>query len=93
MSHATVRNITRGIRIKRTQAVRRIERFQSAWVEHGKSIRDLTLAESIAFRNKQARDREPLAPAELPWITDTNSTHLSRLLAFEANEFVRVEMA
>ena len=62
-------NITKGFRLKPNQAYRAIEAGACAWVEVGVSIRNLTLAESIAFRNEQAKVREPLAYAEIPGLT------------------------
>ena len=61
-------NVTRGYTLRHKQALRAIENCAAKWVEPGISIRDLTLAESIAARNEKARLREPLAFAELPWI-------------------------
>lgn len=58
-------NITRGFRLRFNQARKAVENCACAWVEHGVSIRDLTLAESIAARAQQAKDREPLPYAEL----------------------------
>ena len=64
-----------------------------AWVEFGVTIRDLTLAESIAARNQQAAEREPLAHAELPGITfkppiGAQAAHMIECeRALEANEF------
>src|SRR5579875_1076831 len=54
-SHTKVLNISSGLRIKRSQAYRRIEQCVSEWVEDGVSIRDLTVAEMIAARSMQAR--------------------------------------
>jgi hypothetical protein len=45
---------------------RAVEHCVSAWVEFGVSIRDLSLAESIAKRSEQATMREPLEWAECP---------------------------
>jgi len=59
-------NITRGFRLKPSQALRAIENCSCVWVEVGISVRDLTLAESIQARNVQAKQREPLAHAEIP---------------------------
>ena len=60
-----IRNITRGFTLKRNQAIQAIENCAAAWVTPGETIRDLTLAESIAARNQQASQREPLPLAEL----------------------------
>lgn len=59
-------NVTRGYSLKRSQALRAIAECAAEWVEENISIRNLTLAESIAARKEQARLREPLAVAELP---------------------------
>jgi hypothetical protein len=64
--HTKVLNISSNRRIKRRQAIGRVEHCVSAWVEFGFSIRDLSLAESIAKRNEQATMREPLEWAECP---------------------------
>lgn len=65
-SHARVLNVTNGCRIKRSQALGRIEHCISTWVEEGFTIRDLSLAERVQARTKQTNDREPLALAEIP---------------------------
>lgn len=65
-SDGRVLNITRGFRLRRNQAQKAVDNHACAWVEYGVSIRNLTLAESIASRNEAARLREPLAFAELP---------------------------
>jgi hypothetical protein len=62
-------NVTRQFHLKRNQALRAIEECACAWAVEGESIRDLTLAESIAKRNEQAANREPLPHVELPGIT------------------------
>lgn len=54
-----VLNITSGWKLKQNQAVRAVESCSAAWVEEGVSIRNLTLAESIAKRNEQAKLRDP----------------------------------
>ena len=60
-----VLNVTRGYSMKHKQACRAVENCTSAWVEFGVSIRDLSLAESIAARNEQAQHREPLPMIEI----------------------------
>jgi hypothetical protein len=95
-SHTKVLNLTTGCRIKRSQAVNRIEQCTSEWVETGFSIRDLTLAESIQFRSNQARLRAPLSSPELPGLryappaTENTHTFLNnrRSLITQAREFV-----
>jgi len=54
-SNTKVTNLTGGRRIKRSQAIGRVEHCVSVWVEYGISIRDLTLAESIAARSAQTK--------------------------------------
>jgi hypothetical protein len=65
-SHARVLNTTNGCRLKRSQALNRIDQCISAWVEQGFTIRDLTLAERVQARTIQARLCEPLPNMELP---------------------------
>jgi|ERR1700733_1042796 len=89
-----VLNITRGFSLKRGAVERAIENCSVTWVEYGVSIRDLTLAESIAARNDQARRREPLPFAELPGvkyepcITGKEATGREGKLLWEAHDFV-----
>ena len=86
-------NLTRGFRLKRNQAIRAIEQCACAWVVPNESIRDLTLAESIAARNKQAAERELLDTAELPGLVfqppigAQAAYALERRTAFEADQF------
>lgn len=92
-NNARVWNQTRKFSLKHKQALKAIENCAMAWVEFGAVVRDLTLAESIAARNQQAAEREPLAYAELPGITfkppiGAQATHMIECKrAFEANEF------
>lgn len=97
-------NLTRGFRLKRNQALRAIEECACTWatdaqcdeanVPRRSAIRDLTLAESIAARNQQAREREPLESPELPGLTfqppssAVSSSPLRRRLIQAANQFV-----
>jgi hypothetical protein len=87
-------NITRGFRLRFNQACRAVENCACAWVEVGVSIRDLTLAESIAARTQQAKDREPLPYSEVhglrfdPPSGTAGAEWQSRLLAYEASLFV-----
>lgn len=89
-----VLNITRGFRLRFNQARKAVENCACAWVDVGISIRDLTLAESIAARSQQAKDREPLPYAEVHGLTfspapGTDRAHReSRVLAYEASLFV-----
>lgn len=65
-NNSRIYNVSRGFSLKHKQALRAIENCAATWVEFGVSIRDLTLAESIAARNAQAQAREPLASVEIP---------------------------
>ncbi len=89
-----VLNVSRDYFVRLKQAKRSVEECACAWVEYGVSIRDLTLAESIEVRNKQAKLREPLEYAELPGIvfrsstgSDKDAARLSRRLVVEAHRF------
>lgn len=87
-------NISRGYSLKRGAAERAISECSAAWVEEGVSIRNLTLAESIAARNEQARVAEPLPFAEIPGLrfeptsSGAAATRRERLLTWQAHEFV-----
>ena len=85
MSQTRILNISRGFRLKPNQAYRAIENGACEWVEVGVSIKDLSLAESIAFRNKQAAVREPLEYAEIPGLKYTGPTNFE--LIKNAHEF------
>jgi hypothetical protein len=66
MSQGTrIFNITRGFHLKLNQAEKAVENCAAIWV-NSSTIRDCTLAESIAMRNQQAQTREPLCCAEMP---------------------------
>jgi hypothetical protein len=86
-------NLTRNFHLKFRRAERAIEECSAAWVEYGVSIRDLTLAESIAARNTQARLREPLPYAEIhglrfdPPTSGIAATRRERKLTWEAHKF------
>jgi hypothetical protein len=89
-----VLNITRGFRLRFNQACKAVENCACAWVDVGVSIRDLTLAESIAARARQAKDREPLPYSEIhglkfeaPLGGDV-AYRQGRVLAYEASLFV-----
>jgi len=56
----------RGFTLKYKQALRGIEQCAFAWVEPGRMIRDMTIAESIAARNAQAQLRQELPQSEIP---------------------------
>lgn len=89
-----VLNTSRGFLLRFNQARKAVENCACAWVEHGVSIRDLTLAESITARSVQAKDREPLPYAEVHGLrfevpAKMNAAEWqSRLLAYEACLFV-----
>lgn len=87
-------NISRGFRLRFNQARKAVENCACAWVEHGVSIRDLTLSESIAARNQQAKDREPLPYSEIhglryePPVGMTGAYRQGRVLSYQAAVFV-----
>jgi hypothetical protein len=89
-----VLNMTRGFRLRFNQARKAVENCACAWVDYGVTVRDLTLAESIAARMQQAKDREPLPYSEVfglrfdPPIGKAGAEWQSRLLAYEASLFV-----
>jgi len=89
-----VLNITRGFRLRFNQACKAVENCACAWVDVGVSVRDLTLAESIAARAQQVKDREPLPYSEVPGLRFEAPSGAvaaywqSRLLAYEASVFV-----
>jgi hypothetical protein len=93
MNNPRILNSTKGYAISRKQALRAIENCVAAWDVPNKSIRDLTLAESIAARNIQSANRDPLDYAELPGITfkppiGAQAAYANeQRLAFEANSF------
>jgi|GEM_PF-5964028 len=86
-------NVSRGYSLKRGAAEKAIHECSAVWVEEGVSIRNLTLAESIAARNEQAKHVEPLPWAEIPGLrfeptlSGTAATRRERLLTWQANEF------
>ena len=87
-------NLTNGSRLRFNQARRAVENCECAWVVIGESIRCLNLAESIAARAKQAKDREPLPYSEIHGLTyeapagGDRAYRESRVLAYEASLFV-----
>ncbi len=90
MSNNTrILNITRNYSLKHKQALRAIEQCAAAWVVYGETIRDLTLAESIAARNIEAKLREPIAAAELPGLIFRAPVgkSTSTALIFAANKY------
>ena len=92
-----VLNTTRGYTLKHKQACRAVEQCSAEWVEFGVSIRDLNLAESIAKRNIQAKDRDPLPYAEIPGIlykqpvSAALSAHKRAELVRQANQLCVVQ--
>jgi len=64
-NNTRVFNETRRFWTKHKQAAQAVENCACAWIVFGASVRDLTLAESIAARNLQAASRDPLPSAEL----------------------------
>ena len=83
-----VLNVTSGDRPRFNQAVRKIKDGLCDWVEYGVSIRTLTLVEQIQARNEIARNREPLAFAEIPGLKFVHPGAGAELqLAWEAGKF------
>lgn len=89
----SVFNVTRGFYLRLNQARKAVENCAVAWVEYGVSVRDLTLAEAIAARVQQAKQREPLPYAEVFGLKFEVPAKMngaewqSRLLAYEATLF------
>jgi hypothetical protein len=89
----SVSNVSRGYSVRLNQARKAVQNCACAWVEAGVSVRDLTLAESIAARVQQAKDRAPLPYSEVPGLRfdppygTAGAEWQSRLLAFEASVF------
>jgi hypothetical protein len=65
-NNARVYNESRKFHMKHKQALKAIEACSAAWVEYGVSIRDLTIAEAVQARFKQAAESTPAPNAELP---------------------------
>ncbi|MGP8271831.1 MAG: hypothetical protein ACLQLH_17340 [Terracidiphilus sp.] len=68
-SHIRVFNESRRFYMTHKKAAERVESCACAWVEFGKSVRDLTFAEAVASRNHRASLMERLPFAELPGLT------------------------
>lgn len=89
-----VLNLSKNYFMSRKQAERGVENCAFAWAEYGKTVRALTLAESIAARNQQSAMRIPLPSPELPGIvfqppaTAPESSRQSMKIAYEAQRFV-----
>jgi hypothetical protein len=77
-----------------SQARKAVDNCACAWVVYGISLRNLNLAESIAARAVQAKNRQPLPYAEVPGLRFdvpdgmNGAEWQSRLLAYEAALFV-----
>lgn len=56
--NARARHVTRGFHLKCRDVEAGIANCALAWVEYGKTFRDLTPAEAIAARNERAQNRE-----------------------------------
>lgn len=90
----SVYNVTRGCYLRFSRARKAVDNCACMWVELGTSIRDLTLAESIAARAVQAKNREPLPYSEVhglkfePALGMDRAYRESRVLAYEASLFV-----
>lgn len=82
-----VLNITRGFRLKHSQAYRGIENCAFKWVEVGVSVRDLTLEEAMQARKEQAKMREPLPWAEIPGLSFNGPLPVRNDLIRAAHEF------
>jgi hypothetical protein len=94
-SHAKILNLTNGFSYRRTRAERAIRECSAEWVVRGVSIRSLTIAESIAARNKESRLREPLPLAEIcglvfsPPVSGIHATRREGRLMWAAHDFVQ----
>ena len=87
----------RGFTLKFKQALKAVEQCACVWVIYGHSIRDASLAESIAMRNKQASEREPLPNMEIPGLVyqpatrNLESSRKSYPLIRQAREFAAAQ--
>jgi len=98
--NSRIYNVSREYYIKRKQALKGIDRDCTlAWVVEGESVRDLTLAESIAARNEQARLRDPLPYAEMFGLrfegpkSSEDGKRNRNMMVWEASRFVSEELA
>ena len=57
-NNSRIYNVSRGFTLKHKQALRAIQNCAAEWVVFGESIRDLTLAESIAARKARALEHK-----------------------------------
>lgn len=96
-NNSRVLNVTRGFTLKYKQALRAVDECAAVWVEPGRTIRDASLSESIAMRNKQAADREPLPNMEIPGLiyqpsqANLASSRLGYALTRQAHEFAAAQ--
>ena len=87
-----IANLSRpGYYMKMGKALRAIEACACVWVEEGVSVRDLTLEESLAARNKQAQKRRLSRTvlgvrAELPGISFVPPTSTQYRAPYRAYE-------
>jgi hypothetical protein len=78
-------NITRGYHMSAQRASRGVAECSFAWVEQGVSVRNLTLAESVAARATQEKVYDPLPYSEIPGIKFSGSTDYA--LVADAHKF------
>jgi hypothetical protein len=96
-NNSRVFNVSRGFTVKHKQAVKAIKECACTWVDYGVSIRDLTLAESIAANKQQAYLREPLAYSEIfglryePCASGVEHERSSNMLIWAACKFAAEE--
>ena len=92
MTNNTRISHARGFTLKAKQAIKAVAEGAAVWVVYGESIRQATFAESIAARNVQAKEREPIANAEIPGLifkqpaNSLISAHERRELVIAANQ-------
>jgi hypothetical protein len=90
-------NVSRNCRIKYSQALHAVEACACAWVD-SETIRDLSLKESLAARNKQSAERIPLPFAEIPGLIfkPPTTAHISMRergeLVSKANKLAKEEL-
>jgi hypothetical protein len=100
-SNSRVLNLTTSQHLKPSQAISRIEQCLSRWIEHGKTICDLTLQEMVCARAEQSKIQEPLETPEVmgviwePPIAERSYTFLNnrRALLAEARQFAAQAIA
>lgn len=95
MTSPRVLNLTNGYWYKRSRAERAVHECAVAWVEHGVSVRSLTLAEAIVARKQQIKASEPLPCAEIPGLkyepctAGMMASRSRAALVWGAHDFVR----